>query len=115
MNHDIFKAYDIRGTYPSKLDEADAYRIGRGFGLSEFLKGEKSIVVGCDVRTSSDPLADAISSGLMAEGYSVVDIGLCTTPTLYFAVNVLDAAGGVMATASHNPGKYNGFKFVREG
>ncbi len=114
MNHDIFKAYDVRGIYPSELDEADAYRIGRGFALSGLLKSGKPIVIGRDMRTSSDPLAEAISSGLMAEGHSVVDIGLCTTPMLYFAVNVLDAAGGVMVTASHNPGQYNGFKFVRE-
>jgi len=114
MNYNIFKAYDIRGIYPSELDEADAYRIGRGFALSELLKRERPVAIGRDMRTSSAPLADAISSGLVAEGHSVIDIGLCTTPMLYFAVNVLDAAGGVMVTASHNPGKYNGFKFVRE-
>ena len=114
MNYDIFKAYDIRGIYPSELDEADAYRIGRGLALSKLLKSGKPVVVGRDMRTSSDTLADAISSGLVAEGYSVVDIGLCTTPMLYFAVNALDAAGGVMVTASHNPGEYNGFKCVRE-
>jgi len=114
MNYDIFKAYDIRGVYPSELDEADAHLIGRGFALSRLLKGEKPVVVGRDMRTSSDSLADAISSGLAAEGHSIVDIGLCTTPMLYFAVNVLDAAGGIMVTASHNPGEYNGFKFVRE-
>lgn len=114
MNYDIFKAYDVRGIYPSELDEADAYRIGRGFALSELLKRGKPVVVGRDMRTSSDSLAEAVSSGLVAEGYSVVDIGLCTTPMLYFAVNALDAAGGVMVTASHNPGEYNGFKFVRE-
>ena len=114
MNHDIFKAYDIRGIYPSELDEADAHLIGRGFALSKLLRGEKPVVVGRDMRISSGSLADAISSGLMAEGHSVVDIGLCTTPMLYFAVNILDASGGVMVTASHNPGEYNGFKFVRE-
>ncbi len=114
MNHDIFKAYDVRGIYPSELDEADAYRIGRGFALSELLKSGKPVVIGRDMRTSSDSLAEAISSGLVAEGHRVVDVGLCTTPMLYFAVNALDAAGGVMVTASHNPGQYNGFKFVRE-
>lgn len=115
MNQDIFKAYDVRGIYPSELDETDAFRIGRGFALSELPRIGKPVVVGRDMRTSSGPLAEAVSSGLMAEGHSVIDIGLCTTPMLYFAVNVLDAAGGVMVTASHNPGEYNGFKFVREG
>jgi len=115
MNHDIFKAYDVRGIYPSDLDEADAYRIGCGFALSELLEGGKPVIVGRDMRASSHSLAEAISSGLEAEGHSVIDVGLCTTPMLYFAVNALDAAGGVMVTASHNPGEYNGFKFVREG
>ena len=114
MNDDIFKAYDIRGIYPSELDEVDAHRIGRGFALSKLIDSGKPVVVGRDMRTSSDPLAEAVSSGLVAEGHSVVDIGLCTTPMLYFAVNVLDAAGGIMVTASHNPREFNGFKFVRE-
>lgn len=114
MDTSIFKAYDIRGVYPTQLDENAAYRIGIGLSKSGILTGGKLLVVGRDMRKSSDTLFEAFASGACDNGYDVVDIGLSTTPMLYFAVNELEAAGGAMITASHNPGEYNGFKIVRE-
>lgn len=114
LNETIFKAYDIRGIYPDDLNEDAAYRIGLGFARSGILTKGTDLVVGRDMRDSSDAIFDAFSSGANAGGLDVIDIGLCTTPMLYFAVNVLNAAGGAMITASHNPGQYNGFKPVRE-
>ena len=114
LNERIFKAYDIRGIYPDELNEDAAYRIGIGFARSELLASGKELVVGRDMRESSDSIFDAFAAGANAGGLDVIDIGLCTTPMLYFAVNVLNAAGGTMITASHNPGQYNGFKLVRE-
>jgi len=110
----IFKAYDVRGIYPEQLDEDAAYRIGVGLSRSGILKGKNSLVVGRDMRESSATLFEAFAAGATANGLKVVDIGLCTTPMLYFAVNELAASGGAMVTASHNPGHYNGFKLVRE-
>jgi phosphomannomutase len=107
----IFKAYDIRGTVPDQLREEDARRIGRA--IARFLGGGE-IAVGRDARASSPALAAALIEGLCAEGAQVVDIGLVSTPMLYFAVERLGAAGGVMVTASHNPAQYNGMKICRE-
>ncbi len=107
----IFKAYDVRGLYPEEIDEPIARRIGNAFAA--FL-GARSIVVGRDMRASSPPLAEALIGGIRAAGADVIDLGLCTTPMLYFATGRLEASGGVMVTASHNPARYNGFKFCRE-
>ena len=114
MDTTIFKAYDIRGVYPAQLDDDAAYRIGAGFATSGLLPPGSTILVGRDMRESSDALFRSFVAGAMGHGIEVVDIGLCTTPMLYFAVNTLRAAGGAMITASHNPGRYNGFKLVRE-
>lgn len=106
----IFKAYDIRGKYPAEMDDEIAYRIGRAFvGL---LKA-KTIVVGRDCRLSSPALFEALCRGITSQGAGVIDIGLATTPILYFSTIKLKADGGVMITASHNPKEYNGFKLVR--
>jgi len=110
----IFKAYDIRGIYPEELDESAAYRIGVGYARSEIIPQGRLIVLGRDMRGSSDALSEAFAAGACDNGLTIVNIGLCTTPMLYFAVNELQAAGGAMITASHNPGTYNGFKLVRE-
>ena len=107
----IFKAYDIRGIYPKELDEDIAYKIGRA--TAYFLKA-KQIVVGRDIRLSGKRLFDALAEGITDQGVDVIDIGLCSSPMLYFAVNFLKAKGSVMVTASHNPKEYNGFKFTRE-
>jgi phosphomannomutase len=107
----IFKAYDIRGVFPDELDAAAAYRIGRA--TARFL-GNGPIVVGRDTRTSSPELFGEIVRGVGDEGVDVIDLGLVATPMLYFAVDQLGGAGGIMITASHNPGRYNGFKICRE-
>ena len=102
----IFKAYDIRGVYPDQLDEDAAARIGEG--LVAFT-GSDRILLGHDMRTSSDPLAAAFARGAGAAGATVVHVGEVSTDALYFASGKLDLPG-VMITASHNPAQYNGFK-----
>jgi phosphomannomutase len=115
----IFKAYDIRGTYPDLLNDNMAWQIG--YGASKFLLGDaahagettpmmKNIVVGRDMRTSSPSLTKQLIQGINDQGGDVIDIGMCDTSMIYFAINHLDCAGGVMVTASHNPPNYNGFK-----
>jgi phosphomannomutase len=107
----IFKAYDIRGLVPGELDAAAAYRIGRA--TARFIGGGP-LLVGRDARSSSPELFRELVRGIGDEGVDVVDLGLIATPMLYFAVDHLAAAGGLMITASHNPGRYNGFKICRE-
>jgi len=108
----IFKAYDIRGIYPAPLDEAIAARIG--MAIADLLKVDE-IVVGRDVRLSSDALFDALTDGIRRQGTNVVDIGISSTPMSYYAVASLGAGGSVQITASHNPKEYNGFKLCRAG
>ena len=108
---DCFKAYDIRGQIPTQLNTDIAYRIGNA--VAEFLDA-KRIVVGRDIRLSSGELADAVSDGLRLAGADVLDIGLGGTEMVYFATSHLNADGGIMITASHNPADYNGLKIVRE-
>jgi phosphomannomutase len=107
----IFKAYDIRGIVPDELDTTTAYGIGRA--VADFI-GQGPIAVGRDARTHSPEMAVALLDGIRDEGVDVIDLGLVATPMLYFAVEKLQAAAGVMITASHNPGQYNGFKICRE-
>ena len=106
-----FKAYDIRGKLGKELNEDIAYRIGRAYG--EFLK-PKTIVVGGDVRLTSESLKLALANGLMDAGTDVLDIGLSGTEEIYFATFHLGVDGGIEVTASHNPMDYNGMKLVRE-
>ena len=106
-----FKAYDIRGELGEELNEDIAYRIGRAYG--EFLK-PKTIVVGGDVRLTSESLKLALANGLMDAGTDVLDIGLSGTEEIYFATFHLGVDGGIEVTASHNPMNYNGMKLVRE-
>jgi phosphomannomutase len=108
---DIFKAYDIRGSYPDQLNEQMAQRIGAGFAL--LLKAHR-IVVGRDMRLSSPSLAQAFVEGVTASGVSVTDIGMVTTPMLYYAIIEGKFDGGAMVTASHLPSQMNGFKLCRE-
>ena len=107
---DIFKAYDIRGTVPEELDPDIAYNVGRAFAA--YLGGGR-FAVGRDMRVSSPDLATAIIRGIRDQGGDVTDIGLISTDGLYFAVGKYGYDGGVMITASHNPGEYNGFKLCR--
>ncbi len=107
-----FMAYDIRGRIPDQLNEDIAFRIGRSY--AEFLK-PKQVVVGRDVRLSSESLCDALSQGLMESGVNVFDIGLCGTEEIYFATFHHHLDGGIMVTASHNPRDFNGMKLVQQG
>jgi phosphomannomutase len=108
---DIFKAYDIRGVVPNELNPDLAYRIGRA--LVAWLEVD-SVVVGRDMRLSGPVLSAALIDGIRDQGADVVDIGLVSTDTLYFAVGKYGYPAGVMITASHNPAVYNGFKICRE-
>lgn len=107
-----FKAYDIRGRLGVDLDAAIATRIGRAF--AEVL-GASRVVLGRDIRASSQSLSDAVANGLLAAGVEVLDLGLCGTEEVYFATGHLGADGGICVTASHNPMDYNGMKMVRAG
>jgi phosphomannomutase len=108
----VFKAYDVRGIYPTELDEDGSYAIGRGY-VEQF--EPKRIAVGRDMRPSSPSMAAAVIRGASAAGAEVLDIGRVGTEMLYFAVGDLSLDGGVMVTASHNPKEYNGLKIVRRG
>ncbi|MBS1818920.1 MAG: phosphomannomutase/phosphoglucomutase [Acidobacteria bacterium] len=109
-NPDIFKAYDVRGTYPDQINEDTARKIGAAFVT--YLKA-KRIAVGRDMRLSSPSIAAAFIDGATAQGCDVVDYGMIPTDMLYFAVAKDGHEGGVMVTASHNPKQYNGMKMVR--
>ena len=106
-----FKAYDIRGQIPQQLNPDICYRIANA--SAAFLDARR-VVVGRDMRLSSAEFADAVARGLTEAGVEVLDIGLCGTEMVYFAVMQLQADGGIMVTASHNPADYNGLKLVRE-
>jgi phosphomannomutase len=110
VNPAIFKAYDVRGLYPSEIDEQVAGDIGRG--LATYLEARR-IGVSRDMRLSSPALAEAFIAGALAQGCDVVDLGMQATDVLYFAVASADLDGGAQITASHNPGDYNGIKMVR--
>jgi phosphomannomutase len=105
-----FKAYDIRGKVPSELNTDLAYKIGRTF--ARYVNAKK-VVVGYDVRKSSLEICEALINGLTDAGSNVVNIGLCGTEMIYFSTPYLNADGGIMITASHNPPEYNGMKFVK--
>ncbi len=107
-----FKAYDIRGKVPSELNVDLAYKIGLAY--SKYINAKK-IVIGRDIRKSSDALFEALSKALNDNGVDVIDLGLCGTEMVYYATPAYEADGGIMITASHNPSEYNGLKFVREG
>ncbi len=107
----VFKSYDIRGIYPSELNEQLAYDLGRAF-VAEL--GVTSIVVGRDMRPSGVSLFEALARGANDAGAEVTDIGMVSTDALYFAVGKFDFSGGVMITASHNPAEYNGMKLTRD-
>src|SRR5436309_7145836 len=111
LNADIFKAYDVRGVYPSEINEDAARAIGAAFVA--YLQA-KRIAVGRDMRLSSPALAAAFVDGATAQGADVTDYGMIPTDMLYFAVARDGHDGGVQITASHNPKQYNGMKMVRK-
>ncbi len=106
-----FKAYDVRGRVPDQLNEDIARRIGRAY--AEIIKPQQ-VVVGHDIRLSSESIKAALTAGLLEQGVDVYDIGLCGTEGIYFATSHAGMDGGIAVTASHNPKDYNGMKFVRE-
>lgn len=108
----IFKAYDVRGKVGSELTPEVAGRIGRAF--ADWLPNDGAVAVGRDMRPDSKELSDAIIEGLVQQGRDVMDIGEVTSDMIYFATGKFGLAGGVVITASHNPGAYNGIKFCRE-
>ena len=110
----IFKAYDIRGIVPAAIDEALAEALGRAFGPVALAEGEASVAVGRDGRLSGPSLVAALIRGLVDSGVEVIDIGMATTPMLYFAASTL-CRSGIQLTGSHNPRDYNGFKMVLAG
>jgi len=121
MIEKIFKAYDVRATYPSPLNEEMAWKVGHA--TAQYLKRsrqsvasdqkvqrEDTMVVGHDMRPSSPELSRALIDGIRSVGMNVIDIGMIDTSMIYFAINHLDTVGGIQTTASHNPIQYNGFK-----
>ena len=109
MDLSCFKAYDLRGRVPDQLNPALAEKIGRAYVE---IAGAKRVIVGYDIRLSSPGITEALSSGLMAAGADVFDIGLCGTEQVYFATSHYKMDGGIMVTASHNPKDHNGMKMV---
>ena len=107
-----FKAYDIRGRLGIDLDESIAYRIGAAFAVA---LGAKTVILGRDVRASSEELAKSVAQGLIDQGCDVLDLGVSGTEEMYFATTHFGADGGICVTASHNPMDYNGMKMVRAG
>lgn len=120
MIEKLFKAYDVRATYPNPLNEEAAWKVGHATGQyllrsrqnpgAVTVKMENTVCVGRDMRPHSPDLAKALSDGIRSTGLSVIDVGMIDTSFMYFAINHLDCVGGVMVTASHNPINYNGFK-----
>ncbi len=113
MNPQMFREYDIRGIAGKDMDEEDVFRIGQGVGTYLRQSDCRRVVVGRDCRLTSDAYAEKVMAGLQAAGCDVTDIGICPTPVLYFSIEHFNMEGGVMVTASHNPGRYNGFKLCK--
>jgi phosphomannomutase len=112
INSEIFHAYDVRGIYPKEIDEDAAYKIAQAY--VKVFNPARAIVLGKDVRLSSPSLWQAAAKGITDAGCDVIDIGTISTDMLYFSVAYYDYGGGMTISASHNPGEYNGIKFVRE-
>jgi phosphomannomutase len=108
----IFKAYDIRGSYPEEINEETAFKIGQAY--VKVIKPSGVVAVARDVRIHSEKLSEALIQGIRETGIDVLDIGLASTETLYFTVGQYKLAGGIQVTASHDDAQYNGFKMVRE-
>src|SRR5207248_5732573 len=112
LDPNVFKAYDVRGIYPTELDEDGAYAIGRAY-VEHF--EPRRIAVGRDMRLSSPSMARAVIEGAADAGADVLDVGLVGTEMVYFGVGELGLDGGIAVTASHNPKEYTGMKIVRAG
>jgi phosphomannomutase/phosphoglucomutase len=106
----VFREYDIRGIVGKEITDPDVSDLGKAFGTYMISEGKRKVVVGRDCRLSSDRYRDLLVRGMIESGLDIVDIGVCPTPLLYFAIRHLGREGGMMITASHNPPEYNGFK-----
>jgi phosphomannomutase len=120
VDETIFKAYDVRGTYPEQMDEELAYRIGRGFArvlsdLQDVPVEELGVALGRDMRLSAPSMSEAYARGIADEGADVLDVGMVGTEVLYWTVGSRELDGGLMCTASHNPKGYTGAKLVKRG
>lgn len=113
IDESIFKAYDVRGIYPTSINEEIAYRIGQGY--ARVINPTGKVVIGHDVRVHSEKLKKSMIKGLVDAGVDIVDIGLISTEMIYFATGNYGYAGGIQVTASHNPAEWHGAKFVRAG
>lgn len=109
MHSDIFRAYDIRGIYPSQINEEFAYFLGKSIAYFLKSKKRKKVVIGNDVRLSSESLKSSIAKGFLESGIDVIDVGLQTTPLVAFATIITESHLGISVTASHNPKEWNGF------
>ena len=112
MNNHVFRAYDIRGLYPSEIDEKFFFLFGKAIGTKVNATTNKTVVVCMDGRLSSDSLKVSLVDGIISTGVDVIDIGRLPTPLLYFSLHQLDVPNGIMNTGSHNPKDYNGIKIV---
>tara|TARA_E500000178_G_scaffold209904_1_gene207133 strand:+ start:579 stop:1961 length:1383 start_codon:yes stop_codon:yes gene_type:complete len=112
MNPTIFRAYDVRGTYPDQLNRDVVGALGQAIGTYAKQRGQSMVVTARDGRLSGPDLQDALNQGLIRAGIDVIDVGMVPTPVLYFAALTLGTGSGVMVTGSHNPPDYNGFKMM---
>jgi phosphomannomutase len=120
VDETIFKAYDVRGTYPEQMDEELAYRIGRGFArvlsdLQDVPVEELGVALGRDMRLTAPSMSEAYARGIADEGADVLDVGMVGTEVVYWTVGSRELDGGLMCTASHNPKAYTGAKLVKRG
>src|SRR3989338_7402390 len=112
MNSSLFRQYDIRGIVDKELTREAAHNIGRAYGTVLKTAHKNTITLGRDCRLSSVGLYEAFAHGVLATGISIIDLGICPTPCLYFSLHHLEVDGGVIITGSHNPAEYNGFKLA---
>ena len=112
LNHNIFRAYDIRGKALKDLTEEVVIKLGKALGSESIERGIKEFIIGRDGRNSSPQIFEWLSSGLLSTGCNVIDIGLVTSPMFYHATHHLNASSGTIITGSHNPKEYNGFKII---
>ena len=109
FDQSLFRAYDMRGTYPNHMNEQVAYAAGQAFVR---VMGAKNVVVGRDVRASGLSLVDSLIRGITDAGANAINVGVISTEMLYFAAANLECDGGMSITASHNPSQWNGIKFI---
>ena len=114
INKDIFRSYDIRGIAGTDLTEEFAELLGKTFGSYIQDRGEREVIVGHDCRESAEYLVRGLEKGLISTGVKVYNIGLVTTPMVYYARKFLKIGPAIQVTASHNPKEYNGFKMCVE-